>query len=319
MRKLFYATFEKGYDEIVKKFIKKQDKNSHIKRLFSDGVLFFASENFKFANSLFIENYHVFDEAKYEGMGAVNAYMTHLLQRKNFKISLPANVKKIKVTIIKYSDKFLVDQKLKGALDIMLAKATKKQVGFMGANGELLLIFKPDGTCMLTLDETKPCEISKLENAFGISARTAFALNFLSDPVEKEVSLDPFSENGYISYIRALCFKKANVIAGERDESKVPAIKKLAKSLKDRAFSVLNYDFNSEIFPIKFIDKIVTCLPRDKSLICAFLNKAYVLKVKKIVLMVSSISIEGMVRGKFDIESTYTVGKNSIYVLNYKK
>ena len=94
MRKLFYATFEKGYDEIVKKFIKKQDKNSHIKRLFSDGVLFFASENFKFANSLFIENYHVFDEVKYEGMGAVNAYMTHLLQRKIFKISLPANVKK---------------------------------------------------------------------------------------------------------------------------------------------------------------------------------------------------------------------------------
>ena len=53
MKKLYYATFEKGWADIVKLAIKKHDKNSAIKTLFSDAVLFFADEHFKFENNCF--------------------------------------------------------------------------------------------------------------------------------------------------------------------------------------------------------------------------------------------------------------------------
>lgn len=319
MRKLYYATFEKGYGEIVQKYIKKQDKNSHVRRIYPDSVIFFAAENFAFENSLFIQNYHVLDEEKKEGTGAVNAYMKHLLERKNLKIYFKSTVKKIKLTFSKYSEKLLIDQKLRGALETMLAKCTKKQVGYLGADAELLLLFKSDGECLLLQEETKTCEISKLEDGFGISPRAAIALNFLSEPAESEVSLDPYADNGYISYTRALCFKKANVIANCHDETKVPPIKKLAKTLKERAFSILSYDFCSEIFPIRFIDKIVTSLPPDRAEIVKLIEKAYVLKVKKLALFAASINLEVLVKGKFEVEKCYSVGKNKIYILNFIK
>ena len=319
MRKLYYATFEKGFSEIIEKYIKKQDKNSHIKRIYPDAVLFFARENFSFANSLFIDNFHVLDEDKKEGNGAVNAYLKHLLECKNLKIRLYGSVRKLKLTFSRYSEKLLIDQKLRCAFETMVAKSAKVQVGFNGADSELILMFKQDGLCALMLRETQPCELSKLDSGFGISPRTALALNFLADPAESEVSLDPFANNGYISYTRALCFKKANTIANEVDSTKIPAIKKLAKSLKEKAFSILNYDFNSAIFPIRFIDKIVTCPPQDRATLTALIDKAHVLKVKRMVVLVSGINLEVLAKGKFDVQDVYAVGKNKIYVLNLVK
>ena len=55
MKKLYYATFEKGFGETVKSIIKKLDKNSRIKTLYDNAVLFFADEHFKFKDSCFFE------------------------------------------------------------------------------------------------------------------------------------------------------------------------------------------------------------------------------------------------------------------------
>ena len=141
-------------------------------------------------------------------------------------------------------------------------------------------------------------------------------MNFLSEPMEKEVSLDPFAGTGLISYIRALCFKKANVIANEHDKNNVLVIKKLAKSFKDKSFSVMNYSFLSEIFPIHFIDKIVTIPPTDKKQFSDFIKKAYVLKVRKMVILTRARDVVQQVRDMFEIEEQYVVGQETIYVLN---
>ena len=319
MRKLYYATFEKGYSEIVEKYIKKQDKNSHIKRIYPDSVLFYANEKFAFENSLFVDNFHVLDEWRKEGSGTVNAFMKHILERKNFRLVLPGTVKKLKITFSRYSEKLLIDQKLRLAFETMISKSTKRQVGYLGADSEIVLLFKQDGLCLLMFKETKVSELSNLDAKFGISPRAALCLNFLSEPAENEVSIDPYADSGLISYTRSLCFKRANIIANEEDETKIPTIKKLARTLKERAFSILNYDFTSEIFPLRFIDKIVSFPPQNKEKLAALINKAYTLKVKKMVLMVSSIGFESLIKGKFVIQDVYVVGKNKIYVLNLEK
>ena len=53
MKRLYYATFESGFGEVVKKIIKKTDRNSQVKTMDDDSVLFFADEHFPFANSMF--------------------------------------------------------------------------------------------------------------------------------------------------------------------------------------------------------------------------------------------------------------------------
>ncbi len=319
MRKLFYATFERGYDEIALKVIKKYDKNAHVKRVYGDSVLFFADEKFNFSNSLFLENYTVYDCTKKEGNGAINAEMKHLLEKKGFKINLPSEVKKFKLTFVKYNEKLLIDQALRNAFEIMLKKITRRQIGFYDTEAELVLMAKEDGDCLFMKKNICNSELNKVYAGYGISPRTAFAMNFLSQPIEKEVSLDPFADNGIISYVRALCFKKANVIANEAEERKVVEIKKLAKSLKDKSFSVMKYKFLSEIFPIHFIDKIVTVPPTSKSELDAFFKKAYVLKVKRIVILSKSHDIMMITREMFDIKEQYQVGAEKIYVLELDK
>ena len=153
-----------------------------------------------------------------------------------------------------------------------------------------------------------------------ILPQKAFALNFLSNPAEKEVSLDPFAEFGMISYVRAFSFKKANIIANESNPANIPDIKAKAKRLKEKSFSVMNYDFLSNNFPIKFIDKIVTTLPKSKSKQAAFFEKAYMLKVKVIVLLANRFNeIVGFVNEFFNVTETYVVGTEKIYKLELKK
>ena len=101
MKKLYYATFEKGLDEIVKKFINKQDKNSFIKKLYSDAVLFFADEKFKMGSSCFKTAYSVIDYTQKEGVGALNAEMKHLLEKKDLHIKFAKEIKSFKFLILK--------------------------------------------------------------------------------------------------------------------------------------------------------------------------------------------------------------------------
>ena len=99
MKKLYYATFEKGLDETVKQIIKKQDKNAFIKKLYDDAVLFFANEHFRLAGSCFKTAYTVIDSTQKDGVGALNLAMKHLLEKKDWHINFSKDVKKLKLLL----------------------------------------------------------------------------------------------------------------------------------------------------------------------------------------------------------------------------
>ena len=322
MKNLYYATFENGYDLIVEKFIKKTDKNSFIKKMYNSSVLFFADEHFPFRNSIFCDYYQVLDYSKKTGFGAINAEIKHLLDKKGMKINFGREISRIRIIYqSETSKKVSIDANLKKAFEIMISKVTRKKVGYFDTDGELVIFHKKSGECIFAKNITQSqTEFSKITSKNVISPQTAFALNFLSSPSEKEVSLDPFAESGVISFVRALCFKKANVIANDENVDNVADIKLKAKRLKDKSFSVMNYDFLKDNFPIKFIDKIVTELPLIKSKQIAFFEKAHALKVKTIVVLVSRGSdIFSIINGIYTISEEYTIGSEKIYKLDYIK
>lgn len=316
MKKLYYATFEKGFDLIVEKFIKKFDKNSKLKKMYTDSVIFFADEHFSFSNNLFTSAYLVLDNTCKEGACAMNAEMKHLLEKKDFKIYVPKNVKKIKLSYVYASEKMKIDSKLKNAFETMLMKLTKKHFSFYETDMELALIAKDDGECMFVKNITPKRDFVHQYSKSEITPETAYAMNFLSNPAEKEVSLDPFSDYGMISYVRSLCFKKANVIANEEDSTKLNEIKKRSKLLKDKSFSVMNYNFLSESFPIKFIDKIVTVLPENRETQIKFFEKANKLNVREIVVYVSKFTdVNYVSRELYNITEQYNIIKGKILKL----
>lgn len=344
MKNLYYATFPNGYSLIIEKFIKKQDKNAFVKAMYADAVLFFADEHFPFSNTMFFETYLVLDYQKrardnslYSSQhktkfslehqkkiadGAVNSQIKHLLERKDLKIYFPKEVKKIRINYrSEQEQKLQINPKLRNAFETMISKLTKKRVGYFETNGELDIFVKNNGDSIFVKRITREnTEFSKFRNNYSLQPEIAFALNFLSNPCEKEVSLDPFSENGMISYVRAFSFKKANVIANEENKDNIPEIKALAKKLKEKSFSVMNYDFLSNNFPIKFIDKIVTVLPNFVSRQSAFFEKAYMLKVKKIVVLCSaSTMINQLVTKFYDVKESYENLYNLLVPATFRK
>ena len=81
----------------------------------------------------------------------------------------------------------------------------------------------------------------------------------------------------------------------------------------------MKYKFLSEIFPIRFIDKIVTVPPTDKKEFSDFLRKCYVLKVKKVVILTKFKDVKQQARDMFEIEEQFCVGGQNIYVLTLDK
>ena len=327
MRKLYYATFEKGWDEVVKLLIKKQDKNSMVKKLYDDAVLFFADEHFKFENNGFKQSYLVIDNLQKDGVGALNAEMKHLLEKKGLKIAFPKEVGSFRLSFLKENDKVLIDANLKKAVEITLRKATKKSISYVANEAELVFLSKNDGTNLFMKKLFDSSKVSRFSTKYEMNLDEACLVNFLSEPAAAEVVLDPYAGTGVIAYSRALSYKKANVIANVDSKERGDTLKKYAKSLKDKSLSVLNYDFLAENFPIRFIDKIVTNLVdltyertfRANEFYAEFIDKLFELKVKVAVLVVSkSHDISRFVEGKFDIERQVIASKYNVYKIKIR-
>ena len=313
MKRLYYATFEYGFGETVKKVIKKNDKNSKIKTLYDDAVLFFADEHFKFKDSCFFEAFIVLHNIHKTGVGALNITIKSLLEKKDLKIALPKDAGTVKLTIKKENDNTIVDNKLKNAFEVMIKRITKRGISFF-AKDELVLLSKKDGENLFMKKIETTDKFVGLANKYDIRPETAYLICSMSEPRANEVVLDANASSGVISFVRANSFSKANVIAATGNEDEKEKLKRLAKKLKPNTFSVLGYDFLEDNFPIKFIDKIVTDVTelgfRGIENLRDFFDKAFELNVKMLVLaMPKNYDVRRFITNRYDIETEISASK----------
>ena len=313
MKRLYYATFEYGFGEIVKKVIKKNDRNSKIKTLYDDAVLFFADEHFKFIDSCFFEAFIVIQNLHKAGVGALNLTIKTILEKKDLKIAIAKDAQTVKLTIKKENENVVVDNKLKNAFEVMIKRITKKGISFF-AKEELVLLSKKDGENLFMKRVETTDKFVGLAGKYDIRPETAYLLNVLSEPSPSEVVLDANASSGVISFVRANSFSKANVIACSKDETTKESLKKIAKKIKPNTFSVLGYDFLDENFPIRFIDKVVTDLTdlgfREIEELRDYFDKFFELNVKTLVLaMPKNYDIRRFVMNRFDIETEIVSSK----------
>ena len=306
MKRLYYATFELGFGEIVKKVIKKTDKNSKIKTLYDNAVLFFADEYFNFKDSCFFDAFIVMHNVHKTGVGALNLTIKSILEKKDLRIALPKDAGTVKLTIQKENDNVVIDNKLKNAFEVMIKRITRKGISYF-AKDELVLLAKKDGENLFMKRIETLNKFVGLASKTEIRPETAYLLSVMSEPKSNEVVLDANASNGIIPFVRACCFSKANVIANSSNEIDKEKLKRLAKKLKSNSFSVLGYDFLEDNFPIKFIDKVVTDISdygyRGIEILKDFFDKVYDLKIKTLVLLMpKNYDVRRFVSQRYDID-----------------
>ncbi len=322
MKKLYYATFEYGFGEVVKKVIKKTDRNSRIKTLYDDAVLFFADEHFKFKDSCFFEAFVVIHNVLKTGVGALNLTIKSLLEKKDLKITFPKDAGTTKLTISKENENTVVDNKLKNAFEVMIKRVTKRGISFFGKE-ELVLLSKKDGENLFMKRLMTSDKFVGLAGKYDLRPETAYLLASLSNPQPNEVVLDANADSGIMAFVRSGSFAKANVIASSADENTKEKLKRLAKKLKPNTFSVLGYDFLDEKFPIKFIDKILTDVTnlgfRGIDELRDFFDKAFELNVKTLILaMPKNYDVRRFIQNRYEIETEIVSSKFVAVKLNLK-
>ena len=306
MKRLYYATFEQGFGEVVKKIIKKNDKNSKIKTLYEDAVLFFADEHFKFKDSCFFEAFIVIHNLHKTGVGAINITIKSLLEKRDLKIALPKENGTVKLSIKKENENVIIDNKLKNAFEVMIKRVTKRGISYF-AKDELVLLSKKDGENLFMKRVDTVDKFAGLANKYDMKPETAYLLVAMSEPRANEVVLDANASSGVVSFVRANSFSKANIIASSKDEDIKEKLKRLAKKIKPNTFSVLGYDFLEDNFPIKFIDKIVTDVTdlgfKGIDILRDFFDKAFELNVKTMVLaMPKNYDVRRFIANRYSIE-----------------
>lgn len=322
MKRLYYATFENGFGEVVKTVIRKTDKNSKIKTLYDDAVLFFADEHFKFKDSCFFDAFVVIFNVHKTGVGALNLTVKNILEKRDIKIVLPKDTGTVKLTIKKENENVVLDAKLKTAFEVMVKKITKKGISYF-AKDELVLLSKKDGENLFMKRIETADKFLPLITKYGLRPETAYLLNVLSEPVPNEVVVDAISNSGVIPFVRCNSFAKANVIACSKEKEENEKLKRISKKLKSNGFSVLNYDFLDDNFPIKFIDKIVTDLTElgfgKIETMHDFYDKVFELKIKSVVaIMPKNYDINRFISQKYDILTEIKADKFNAYKLKIK-
>lgn len=323
MKRLYYATFEKGFGEIVKKVLRRTDKNSRIKTLYDDAVLFFADEHFKFKDSCFVEAFLVIQNIHKTGVGALNLTVKTILEKKDLKIATTRGESSVKLTIKKENENIVLDNKLKNAFEVMLKRVTKKGISFF-AKDEIVLLAKKDGENLFMKRIETVDKFTGLATKYELRPETATLLCVMSEPQSNEVVLDAMARTGIISFVRAGMFVKANVISCSKDEETKEKLKRLAKKCKPNTFSVLGYDFLDENFPIKFIDKIITDLTDlgyySTDEFYDFFEKAYGLNVKTIVVaMPKNYDVRRFILDKYNVEAEVKSDKFNAFTLKIIK
>jgi hypothetical protein len=186
-----------------------------------------------------------------------------------------------------------------------------------------MLLAKEDGETLFMKRLETGVEFKKITSKFGMKPQMAYMMCCLSNPIPNEVVVDAFAGKGVVSSVRALSFAKSNVIVGSSDEDESKNLRKVSKSLKPASFSVLNYDFLSDNFPIKFIDKIVTDLTNvgfaQVESYRKFFEKCFELNVKTVVVAIArSYDISRFVSGKYEIETEIESQKLNVYKLKIR-
>lgn len=319
MKRLYYATFEKGYKEIVKKIIKKIDKNASIKTVYDDSILFFGEDLFCSKQLCFKSLYVVIHNSLKMGVGAVNYEMKALLEKQDLKINLPKNETSFKFLILKENDKVQVSAPLKKALETTLRKITKKSLSYFGGKTSLVLLAKEDGT-NLFMRGVYECEN---QSGFDLGLDELYMISFLSGPSEGEVVLDAFSLTGELAYARTKFFKKSNVIASSGDSETIKKLKKCAKQLQGNTFSILSYDFLSNDFPIKHINKVITNLEMicyDQEKLNQFFDKTEANKIGTLVVVCPKvINLTKNLHESYLVENEVQTKSYKVYKLKLAK
>jgi len=265
----YFATFTSGMQLIIKDILEKKLQDVIIGQIFDGAILFETEKTYNnldmhcFNNIFSVILYR--EKNNHNDMGSFIKYILKTKSVKIKRIGLSGNVNSFRFMASSENRFVSIDNNLKNNMEKFITSKTGLKPDRSNSDTEFWLLYRSEGYFYFLERLSKHTAYEKILNKGELHPEIAYLMNWLSEPDENDIVLDPFCGHGSIPVSRALHFPAKQILANDINiyvlstmKNKIDANESLSGKIKIRQTDILNLE--NEIDP-ESIDKIITDPP----------------------------------------------------------
>ena len=260
----YYSTFITGFEDLIEKALRKEDPGLRVKLLMDGLVVYQTKLNPEEVKRLpFLNNSFLLlnqQETK-EGTRTVD-FVKNLFEQTDLtqfnQLKWLRKQGTFRIVISKENQAIGIPSWLTDDLEAVISKVFKLKPDRSKPEIEFWFLLRREQKAFLGIRITH--KSSDKREKGELRPELAYLLNFLSEPTENDVFLDPFAGSGIIPLSRTAIVSFKQLIVGDKD---LELVKTLRKRLpQDKRIKANQLDaLNLETIPDLSVDKIVTDPP----------------------------------------------------------
>lgn len=307
---IYFSTFQIGFYKVIKDLLEKNLKNLKIIYHSEDLIVYNTDSNDEMVkNKPFLNNsFRYIKQFNSSNMILLEAQIEWALQKDSFIKEIQNYFKddkhKIRFVFSKFGKTQAIDVVLKNELEDLIIQNTNLSIHKTLPDYEIWFMQRREGFGICGVRITKKPDYQHVLEKGELREELSYLLNYLSEPNENDIYLDPFCGNGALPISRAIHFPYKKILSSDKDISRIN--KNLKKrELKFDSFEFKQADFFSHKFGSMKFNKIVTDPPWGEEQMVGDLGEFYskLLEKAKEIIVKNGIMILLVANKEFFIKT----------------
>lgn len=307
---IYFSTFQIGFYKIIKDLLEKNLKNLKIFYHSEDLIVYKTDSNEEKVRSLaFLNNsFRYIKQFNSSNMISLEAQIGWAMQKDSFIKEIQNYFKdskcKIRLVFSKFGKTQAIDAGLKEDLEELIIQNTNLSIHKTLSDYEIWFMERRESFGICGIRITKKPDYQQVLAKGELREELSYLLNYISEPKESDIYLDPFCGNGALSISRATHFPYKIIISSDIDISRINNnLKK--RELKFDSFEFKQADFFSHKFGSMKFNKIVTDPPWGEEQMVGDLGEFYskLLEKAKEIIVKNGIMILLVANKEFFIKT----------------
>lgn len=265
----YFSTFISGLHDIIKEILERKVKDIKILELFDGAVIYSTNYNIEDYNLLCFNNtFELLDYKKSNSNKPIEEIISYIIKNKKKYVSIKnikKNIRTFRIITSIENQLVAIDNNSKKNIEKFIIESTNLLLNRSLPDIEYWLLYRNEGYSYFLKRITRHRAYDKILNKGELHPELAYMLNWISEPKDDEVFLDPFCGYGSIPIQRMNIAKAKALYAFDIDSEMIRYLKnKVSKNDREKnnfICKVSEIGNISNLIENNTVDKIVTDPP----------------------------------------------------------